>query len=248
MSSLTVLGSSGAYPQADNPCSGYLLEHDGFSLVVDLGYGTAGPLLAHRPGGAVDAVVITHEHADHCADLHALMRIRLYGSPDAPRIPLFCTEGVLTRVNGLDTGEGLSTVFDMRPWPETVHIGPWTLTPFPLPHHVPNVGVRLSTQDFTFAYTGDTGPDDAIAELGRDADLFLVEATHQGPPPDGERNQLLTATEAGRFAEAAGAKRLALTHLWPGSDPKVSVAEAAAAYTGPILTPVAGEVIGLVAG
>ncbi|HEY1175942.1 MAG TPA: MBL fold metallo-hydrolase [Phytomonospora sp.] len=247
MSSLTVLGSSGAHPQADNPCSGYLLEHDGFSLVLDLGYGTAGPLLGHRPQGNVDAVVITHEHADHCADLHALMRIRLYGSPGAQKIPLYCTEGVVTRINGLDTGEGLSQVFDIRPWPETVHIGPFRLTPFRLPHHVDNVGVRLSTPDFTFAYTGDTGPDPALAELGRDADLFLVEATHQGPSPSPEtRNLLLTAGEAGRFAREAGARRLALTHLWPGSDPGVSVTEAAAEYPGPILTPTAGDVIGLV--
>ncbi|MEV0645432.1 MBL fold metallo-hydrolase [Phytomonospora sp. NPDC050363] len=245
MSSLTVLGSSGAYPQPHNPCSGYLLEHDGFTVAIDLGYGTVGRLLEYLPDGAVDAVVITHEHADHCTDLHALMRVRLYGHPEGARIPLFCTEGVVKRVNGLDTGEGLSQAFDIHPWPETVRIGPFELTPFELPHHVPNFGVRLSAPGLTLAYTGDTGPSPALAELGRDADVFVVNAMDQGPPPGPSGNLLLTATDAGRAAHDAGARRLVLTHLWPGADPAVSITEARAGFAGVITAPVAGDVIAL---
>jgi len=59
---LLVPGSCGAWPEPGRACSGYLLEHDGFRVLLDLGYGTAGPLLAACPDGAVDAVIVTHAH------------------------------------------------------------------------------------------------------------------------------------------------------------------------------------------
>jgi ribonuclease BN (tRNA processing enzyme) len=77
---LVVLGASGARPSAGQACSGFLLEWDGMRIVLDLGYGTLPPLLCHVPDGGVDAVVVTHEHADHCVDLHGLFRVRHYGS------------------------------------------------------------------------------------------------------------------------------------------------------------------------
>ena len=104
-----------------------------------------------------------------------------------------------------------------------------------LPHHVPNVGVRLEAAGTTLAYTGDTGPDPALADLGAGADLFIVEATGQGAPPGSEPRFDLTAAEAGAWAARAGARRLMLTHFWPGCDRGVSVAEAAGNFPGEVL-------------
>ncbi|MDQ3716225.1 MAG: MBL fold metallo-hydrolase, partial [Actinomycetota bacterium] len=109
-----------------------------------------------------------------------------------------------------------------------------------LPHFVPNVGVRLSCPDFTVAYTGDTGFDPALADLGRDADLYIVEATSRDqqpgtPPNPTAKPLLLSAREAGRAATAASAHRLMLTHFWPGNDREQSRAEASAVFTGEIL-------------
>lgn len=113
MRRLVVLGGRGAYPEPGRACSGFLVEWDGFRLVLDLGYATLPRLLAHCPDAAVDAVVITHEHPDHCIDLQGLFRIHLYGPLRGRRLPLYCTPGVPTRLAALEPDVDLDTVFDI---------------------------------------------------------------------------------------------------------------------------------------
>ncbi|HLU56504.1 MAG TPA: MBL fold metallo-hydrolase [Pseudonocardia sp.] len=240
---ITVLGSCGAFPEPGRACSGFLVEADGFRLVLDLGYGTLPRLLAHLPDAAVDAVAITHEHPDHCIDLHGLFRIRLYGGPAGPRLPLYCPPGVLDRLRGLEPEVDLRAVFDVHPLPGTHRVGPFAMTTTPLPHFVPNVGIRLRTADAVVAYTGDTGPDPALAELGRDADLFVVEATDRAGETDRNPRNLLTAAEAGHWARRAGARRLLLTHFWPGNDRARAVAAARAEFGGAVLAADEGLVV-----
>lgn len=236
MRQVTVLGGCGAYPEPGRACSGFLVDWDGFRLVLDLGYATLPRLLARCPDGAVDAVVITHEHPDHCIDLHGLFRIRLYGGGADRRIPLYCTPGVLTRLSALEPEVELSAVFDFHELPGAHQVGPFELSGVLLPHHVPNVGVRLQAGDVALAYTGDTGPDPRLAELGRDADLYIVEATdREGELRQRQRN-LMASGEAGRWAARAGAHRLMLTHFWPGNDRERSVAAARSFFGGDVLT------------
>jgi ribonuclease BN (tRNA processing enzyme) len=73
---LTVLGGCGAWPEAGQACSGFLVEHDGFRLLVDLGYATVPRLLEVLPAEQADAVFISHRHPDHCADLNPLQATR----------------------------------------------------------------------------------------------------------------------------------------------------------------------------
>ncbi len=242
MRHLRVLGGCGGWPEAGRAASGFLIEWDGFRIVLDLGYATLPRLLTRCTADQVDAVVITHGHADHCVDAHALYRARANADTKLPRIPLLCADGVVGRLAAFDPRADLRKVFAVhdvyeQPWPQRA--GPFSINGFDLPHHVPNVGVRLATPEMTLAYTGDSGPDPALADLGADADLFIVEATMQGSPPadqPGRARYDLTAGEAGAWAARAGARRLMLTHFWPGSDRAVSVAEAAAAFPGEILT------------
>lgn len=236
MRRLTVLGGCGAYPEPGRACSGFLVDWDGFRLVLDLGYATLPRLLAHCPDGAVDAVVVTHEHPDHCVDLHGLFRLLHYGRPGAGRVPLYCPPGVLDRLAGLEPDVDLRAVFDVRELPGDHRVGPFALSGVALPHFVPNAGIRLSADGFVLAYTGDTGPDPALAELGRDADLFVVEATDRPGERDAPKRNLLTAAEAGEWATRAGARRLMLTHFWPGTDRAASVAAARSAFGGEVLT------------
>ena len=255
-SRLVVLGGCGAWPEPGRACSGFLLEHDGFRMALDLGYGTL-PRLLSLLGSAtavgLDAVVVTHDHPDHVVDLHGLLRARLYDRPHEPRIPLYSPEAVLERVAGLEDSDRSTAdlVFAWRPLPAGAYeVGPFRLESWALPHYVPNAGVRLSTPELAVAYTGDTGPDPALAEVGRDADLYIVDATDRrqqaGIPPGAPGPPMnLTSREAGEAAAAAGADRLMLTHFWPGNDRDRSRAAAAAVFPGEVLIADEGTVIHL---
>ncbi|AOR36577.1 MBL fold metallo-hydrolase [Streptomyces fodineus] len=232
MRELTVLGTCGAWPEAGRAASGFLLEGDGFRLVVDLGYATLPRLLARCSASEVDAVVITHEHPDHCADLSALCRALLLGGERRGRVPLYCPPGVLERVQAMEPTEELREVFDPHPLPGGYEVGPFRLDGRLLPHHVPHAGLRLTGPGLTVAYSGDAGPDRALGELAAGADLLVAGATLQGPAAE---PYLLSAAQAGRLAADAGAERLLLTHFWPGAERRRSVAEAGAAYGGEIL-------------
>jgi ribonuclease BN (tRNA processing enzyme) len=245
-SRVIVLGSCGAWPEPARACSGYVLEHEGFRVVMDLGYGTLSRLLTHvgsRVGAGVDAVIITHKHPDHMLDLHGLFRARWFGDRSGRPIPLYAPDGVVQRLQALeeDDVDTVLKVFDWRPLPsEALRLGPFELRSWSLPHFVPNAGVRLAGDGLVVAYTGDTGPDPGLAELARDADLLIAEASdrRQRPEtplaPEGRRMHL-TAHDAAITAQAAGAKKLLLTHFWPGNDRVASRDEAAAVYDGEVL-------------
>ncbi|WP_309113250.1 MBL fold metallo-hydrolase [Saccharothrix sp.] len=235
MRGVRVLGGCGAYPEPGRACSGFLVEWDGFRLVLDMGYATLPRLLRHCPDGAVDAVVITHEHPDHCVDLHGLFRLRHYG-PATGKVPLYCPPGVPARLTTLEPDVDLTEVFDVHELPGHYRVGPFELTGVPLPHYVPNAGVRLEADGTVLAYTGDTGPDPALADLGRNADLYIVEATDRVGETERPCRNLLTSTEAGNWATRAGARRLMLTHFWPGNDRAAAVAAARAEFAGEVLT------------
>jgi ribonuclease BN (tRNA processing enzyme) len=234
-----VLGGCGAWPEPGRACSGFLLEHDGFRVVLDLGYGTLPRLLAElgsTTAAGLDAAIVTHDHPDHVVDLHGLLRARLYDAPADPRIALYAPAAVLERVAGLEDGDRAlaERVFAWSPLPGGAYaVGPFRLESRPLPHYVPNAGVRLAAPGLTVAYTGDTGPDPALAELGRDADLYIVDATDR--PGSAEAPAMnLTARQAGEAAAAARARRLLLTHFWPGNDRERARADAAAVFGGEI--------------
>ncbi|GAA4218446.1 MBL fold metallo-hydrolase [Actinocatenispora rupis] len=252
---VTVLGSCGAWPEAGRACSGFLVEAGGRRLVVDLGYGTAPRLSAAVPVETLSAVVVTHAHPDHWIDLHALFRARYYGhrGTGLPPLPVYLPAGLtelLVALEGEGGPEPLRETFTVREYAagEVVDLDGLRVALVPLPHYVPNMGVRVEGDGAVFAYTGDTGPAAEVADLGAGADLFAVDATFQDRPvatvtPAPRYN--LTAREAGLFAARAMAHRLLLTHFWPGADRHRSRAEAAGSYDGEILLADEGLVIPL---
>src|SRR3954471_16101044 len=99
---LSVLGACGAWPQAGEACSGYLVEHDGFRLLLDLGYATVPRLLRRISAEQVDAVFVSHGHPDHCADLNPLLRARALGGRSSLPLPIYAPTGALDAVLALD--------------------------------------------------------------------------------------------------------------------------------------------------
>ena len=251
-----VLGSCGGWPEPGRACAGFLLEYDGSRVVLDLGYGTLPRLLSALgsvSASGLDAVVVTHDHPDHVVDLHGLFRARLYGADHGCRIALYAPEAVLERITDLEDGDraAVQDVFAWRPLPEEAYdVGPFRLESRLLSHYVPNAGVRLSTPELTVAYTGDTGPDPNVPEIGRDADLFIVDSTDRyqqagAPCPAADRAMNMTSREAAQAAVAARAKRLMLAHFWPGNDRDRSLADAAEVFAGDVLLANEGTVVEL---
>src|SRR6266516_6873659 len=215
---LTVLGSCGAWPEAGRACSGFLVEHDGYRLVVDIGYAVVPRLQEHVGVGDVDAVVISHGHPDHCADLNPLLRARVLRDDPFPPLPAWAPPGALDAVLALDRPGMLSggcVVHEIADGAE-LEIGPFQVQARPLPHWTPNVGIRLTAGRRVLAYTGDCGLSPAMVELASEADLLLAEASAVEQVPEDMRGSLSSAVERGQLATEAGAGRLLLTHLLPG--------------------------------
>jgi ribonuclease BN (tRNA processing enzyme) len=234
---LTVLGACGAWPEAGRACSGYLVEHDGFRLLVDVGYATVPRLFEVIGAGEVDAVFVSHGHPDHCADLNPLLRARtLFDGPPSPPLPVYSPPGALDAVLALDRPGMLADAYRLRAFTigDQLDIGPFRAQTALLPHWLPNAGVRLTAGGQTLVYTGDAGAAPEVVALARDADLLLAEATFVDEVPEDSRGYLCSATEAGQQASQAGVGRLVLTHLQPGTDRHAARAAAAQGYRGPI--------------
>ncbi|MFI6264945.1 MBL fold metallo-hydrolase [Micromonospora sp. NPDC051006] len=244
---LTVLGGCGVWPEAGQACSGYLVEHDGFRLLVDVGYAILPQLLQRLSVDEVDAVFVSHGHPDHCADLNPLLRARaLRDDPPAP-LPVYTLAGALDAVLALDRPGMLDAAYALHEFTagDRLDIGPFRADTRSLPHWVPNAGVRLAAGDRVLAYTGDTGPSPDVVELARGADLLVAEATYVHEVPADSKGYQSSARDAGRQAAAAGARRLLLTHLRPGTEHAAARAAAGAEYGGEIAVATAGLVLDL---
>jgi ribonuclease BN (tRNA processing enzyme) len=239
---LTVLGGCGAWPAAGTACSGYLVEHDGFRVLIDPGYAIVPRLLELCDAAAVDAVLVSHGHPDHCADLNPLLRARSMADHPVPPLPVYAPPGALDQVLALDRPGMLDDAFEWHGFePGTsFEAGPFSVRSWLLPHWMPNAGLRLAAAGTTLAYTGDTGPSPYLLDLARGCDLFLAEATYPDQLRGDAARYLSTARQAGRTAADAAAGRLVLTHLWPGTDPDEAIWAAAAGYDGEIVVAAPG--------
>ncbi len=230
---ITVLGGCGAWPAAGQACSGYLVEHEGFRLVLDPGYATLPRLLTYVAAEQVDAILISHGHPDHCADLNPLLRARALGEAGPAALPVHALPGAVDAVLALDHPRMLAGAYVLRELSvgQRLEVGPFQVDTWALPHFVPNAGVRLTVDGQVLAYTGDTGPSDDIAVMARDADVLLAEATFPDRVlPARDAPFLSTARQAGEHAARANVGRLVLTHLWPGTDPAAARTAAQRAY------------------
>ncbi len=233
-----MLGCSGTFPGAGSPCSGYLVEHDGYRLVLDLGNGALGHLQRHVDLADVDAVYISHVHADHCLDLVPWSYARRYHpAGQGVPVPVYGPVGLRDRIASayeVPPTDGLLDVFEFHEVPVGEHLfGPFTVTTAAMRHPVESHGVRVEAAGRTLVYSADTATCDALTGLALGADLFLCEASWSAEPtpPEGIH---LTGVEAGAHAAAAGVARLLLTHVLPFHDPQVLLAEARTTYDGPV--------------
>lgn len=241
---MTVLGGGGAWPTPERGCGGYLIDEAGFRLLVDPGYATVPQLLKDVPAGDVDAVLVSHGHADHCADLNPLLRVRHLSADPPPALPVFALTGAVDAVLALD-GQMLTADYALHEFAagDRFAVGPFQVTTRALRHFVPNVGLRLDIGAVAVAYTGDGGADPQVVDLAADASLLLAEATFPEHVPEDSAGQLASARQAGEYAAAARVRHLVLTHLWPGTHPDAAAQAARLSFDGPISVAVPGLAI-----
>lgn len=233
---LQVLGSTGSWPAPDSPSSGYVVTEADTRVILDIGFGTM-PRLSDPLD--VDAVVITHRHPDHCADLFALYHLWAYGEERKVGVPLIAPRSTIDSLAAFveaRSGNRFWEVFIADPVSpgDSRHVGSMELRFFRVDHSVSAVAVRVAAGGRSLFYTGDTGlAGEWWAAVPR-SDLILCEASWQGDGDAGDYTQHLTATQAGTVAAAIGADRLVVTHLKPGLDPVRSVSEAQQTFPGPV--------------
>ena len=243
---LTVIGGSGGHPGRGRPCGGYIVQVEGFGLLIDPGYGVATALsMAGAP--SFDAVLVSHAHPDHCADLNPILRGRQFADDPLPPLPVHALPGALDAVLALDRPEVLEGTYKLRKLEpgKARRVGPFDVASALLPHPRPNLGFRISVAGSSLVYTGDCGPSETLVTLAEDADVLLAEATFARIVPPENVGALSSAADVGREAAAARVGRLVLTHLMPATDEVDSMAAAAQAFSGRIEVAVPGLVIEL---
>ena len=246
---LTVIGCAGSYPGPDSPASCYLVEAEGpdatgevrtWRILLDLGNGALGMLHRYADPLTVDAVLLSHLHADHCLDLCGFYVLRKYHpTGPQPRIPVFGPAGTaarMARAYDLPEEPGMSEEFDFHAYPEDgtpVEVGPFRIQPVRVEHPVPAYSLRVRADGAVLTYSGDSGMCEGLERAAQGADLLLAEAAFC----DGEDNPdgiHLTGTDVGTLAKRAGVGRLVLTHVPAWHDPQVAHDEARAVWDGPL--------------
>ncbi len=234
---VTVLGRSGGYPRPGEACSGYLLEAEGSRLVLDLGHGVLSRLLLRTEVYTLRAVVLSHLHPDHVADLPALRVALRWGRrpPDARgRLPVLAPEAAPAYLAYV-AGEEALEEFEFWPLQDgaQVEVGGLRLTFARTDHPVETYAVRVEGSGRMLAYTADTAFAERLAELARGADLLLAEATLSEAYRDrAAAAGHMTGSQAGELARRAGVRRLLLTHFFPTTDPEESSRAAQKAFAG----------------
>ena len=232
MLTLTVLGCDGSHAGAGGAASGYLVRSwtTGTALWLDAGPGTFANLQRYCDPAALDGIVLSHEHGDHCSDVAGLVTAaqRTLGWRRGP-VPVLAAPGVEQRLG--KEAEGIldwQTVGDG----EGAVIGGLRVTFSRTDHGPVTLAVRLEGDGATLGYSADSGPRWSMARLGTGLDLALCEATytqeHEGTA------QHMSGRQAGETARAARARRLVVTHRWPTVAADAVGGEARRSFGGPV--------------
>lgn len=248
---LTPIGTSPAWYNAGEQSSGFLLEAEGYRVLADCGSGVISRYLElFGSGPAIDAIVISHVHADHCFDLVPLKYGIEFGQLAHWRPQLWLPPGARERLTRLVSTwdhdfSWFTETYDVREYsPEDAfELGPFTVRSLEVPHFIECQALRFDHGGTSVGYTADLGPTESVGTFMDGVDLLLAEAAF---PDDGDLDMPnrghITAGEAGTMARQAGAHSLLLTHVPEGLGFERSRAAAAREFgDGPVHVARSGE-------
>ncbi|MGP6157239.1 MAG: MBL fold metallo-hydrolase [Vulcanimicrobiaceae bacterium] len=241
---VTVLGSSCSIPRPGRACSSYLVEGFGRSIVVDLGTGALANLHVHRRAEQIDAVVISHMHADHFLDVVPMRYALKYGERSNDRkVALYLPPDGATMLRRLvdafareSSRDFLDEVFEIHTYDPAgvVRVGDAAISFAPTTHYIPTFAIRCDLERSSVTYSADTAPDPAVSALARACDLFLCEATLVPSDVAESTPGHLSAREAAQLAAAGDVRKLVLTHYPASTGPAELLELAKACFAGEI--------------
>jgi ribonuclease BN (tRNA processing enzyme) len=252
MMKLTIVGCSGSLSGPESAASSYLVQAPYqdriFSLLLDCGPGAMGALYRYLDPREVDAIALSHLHADHCLDLCGYYVAALY-SPNAPwpRCPVYAPANAASRIaqayevpNGdsgaSELGPSIAEHFDWRIWQPSQRIGPFTVRTVRVNHPVEAYAIRVQEDNprgGAMVYSGDTGLSEALVQLANGVDLLLVESAFLDHP-DNPHGMHLSGAQAAAIGQDAGVAAIVLTHIPPWHEPDRVLAEATPHFDGPV--------------
>ena len=202
---------------------------------MDAGSGTMSNLQKHVRLDEIDAVVLSHEHPDHWADLNGFQVACAYGDgPDcvsayapASLHPLAYKFNRVS-IEWHTITDGTAVEIEGQSWR-------FSRTD----HPVETLASRVEVDGASFGYTADTGTRWSASALGGELDLLIAEATFQDEDAaaiaqEGGDVGHLSARQAGELARAAGVKRLVISHIWPTHDVDLSRRQAEEGFGGAV--------------
>ncbi|MCP3742556.1 MBL fold metallo-hydrolase [Rossellomorea sp. BNER] len=231
---LTVIGQWGGYPKAGEASSGYLLEYDKFKLLVDCGSGVLSFLQTHIDVKELDALILSHYHPDHVADIgvlqHALL-IQYHLGEYNRTLPVYAHTEDNASFSKL-TYKNLMKGHQYNP-NGTMEIGPFSISFLKTKHPVPCYAMRIEAGGKVLVYTADSAYREEFIPFAKDADVLLCESNFYGEM-NGANAGHMTSFEAARIAKGASVKQLILTHLPHFGDLNQLVEEASSVFNGKI--------------
>jgi len=249
---LTVLGKSPAWQDSGGACSGYLVTEGDTTVLLDCGNGVFGKLREYADYVDVDAIFISHLHADHFLDLVPFafgltfaprqqpVPIDPWPGTDSPARPvLYGPPGAREAFSAVCGIWGMCSLiedaFEFREYDpaEAVKVGDLKFRFAEVPHFIETWAIEATgSGEGRITYGADCRPNDELVEFARDTNLLIAEATLPCPERDGDRGHM-TPREAAEHAAAANADRLVLTHISDELDPVWAVTEAEQVFDGP---------------
>ncbi|MBE3563207.1 MAG: MBL fold metallo-hydrolase [Hydrogenibacillus schlegelii] len=230
---LTVLGFWGAYPEAEGATAGYLLEIGRTAVLLDVGSGVLGKLMKYRRPKDLEAVIVTHFHHDHVADLGVLQYAMLLDrkAGGEKELPIYAPPSPEATVRAVEGIEG-TTLIPIREG-DRLEIGGGRFSFLRTVHPVETLAVRVEADGKAIVYTSDTRFFPELVAFSRGADLLIAESSVYAGE-DGTPAGHMNAEEAGRLAAEAEVRRLVLTHLPHYGMHHALVEGAAAVFSGPV--------------
>ncbi|MFD1419332.1 MBL fold metallo-hydrolase [Companilactobacillus keshanensis] len=225
---ITVLGFYGGYPHNGIGTSGYLLRDDNFNVLIDCGSGVLNVLSNYLDPTDLDAVVLSHYHHDHTADLGVLQYNWLAAGKDEP-LPIY--GHTQDFVNFAQLTEGNATKGIAYNDYEPTNIGPFKFEFLRTIHPVPAYAMRITKGDETIVYTADTTYFDGLVDFAKGADLLITDTNF--PEEVTGRKWHMNTKESGNLAKDAGVKRMMISHL-PQNYKKQTLLEQSQKYAGDI--------------